>query len=109
MKTNDPVKEERNHSPLSLNNIKIYRKKDNICAALIEDFLHDKHLPDVLKSFKKEIDNYYYDLDEKILWRIMTDNNNRNQTSRVPVLPQILEKNRFWIFSFWGMRSFGIR
>ena len=35
--------------------------------------LYDKELPDTMKSFKKEIDNYYYDLDERILCRIMTD------------------------------------
>ena len=71
--------------------MKIYQKKDNTCAALIEYFLYDKELPDAIKSLKKEINNYYYDLDEKILCRIMTDNNNRNQTSIVPVLPLILE------------------
>ena len=52
-----------------------------------------------MKSFKKEIDNYYYDLEEKILCRIMTNNNNRNQTSIVgPVLPHILEKPAFEFF-----------
>jgi len=51
-----------------------------------------------MKSFKREIDNFYYDLDENILCRIMTDNNNRNQTSIVPVLPQILEKSAFEFF-----------
>jgi len=55
-------------------------------------------LPAEMKSFKKEIDNYYYDLDEKILCRIMTDSDKRNQTSIVPVLPQILEKPAFEFF-----------
>ena len=73
IKTNNSVEEEHKNSPLSLNSIKIYQKKDNTCAALIEYFLYDKELPDEMKSFKKEIDNYYYDLDEKILCRIMTD------------------------------------
>ena len=76
-----------------------FQKKDNICAALIDYFLYDKELPDTMKSFKKEIDNLYYNLDENILCRIMTDNNNnRNQTSIVPVLPQILEKPAFGFF-----------
>ena len=52
-----------------------------------------------MKSLKKN-DNFYYDLDEKILCRIMTDNNNRNQTSIVPVLPQILEKPACEFFHF---------
>jgi len=34
-------------------------------------FLYDKELPDTMKSFKKEIDNFYYDLHEKILCRIV--------------------------------------
>ena len=72
MKTNNSVEEEHKDSPLSLKNIKIYQKKDNTCAALIENFLYDKEQPDKMKSFKKEIDNYYYDLDERILCRIMT-------------------------------------
>ena len=92
------VEEEHKDSPLSLNNIKIYQKKDNICAALIEYFLYDKELPDEMKSFKKEIDNYYYDLDEQILCKIITDSDKRNQTSIVPVLPQILEKPAFEFF-----------
>ena len=95
MKTNNSVEEEHKDSPLSLYNIKIYQKKDNTCAALIEYFLDDKELPDEIKSFKKEIDNYYYDLDERILCRIMTNSNNRNQISVLPVLPQILEKLAF--------------
>ena len=94
---NNSVEKEQKNSPLSLNSIKIYQKKDNTCAALIEHFLYDKELPDEMKSFKKEIDNYFYDIDEKILCRIMTDNN-RSQTSIVPVLPQILQKPAFEFF-----------
>ena len=70
---NNSVEKEQKNSPLSLNSIKMYQKKDDTCAALIEYFLYDKELPDEMKSFKKEIDNYYYDFDEKILCRIMTD------------------------------------
>ena len=57
MKTNNSVEQEHKDSPLSLNNINIYQKKDNTCAALIEYFFYDKELPDEMKSFKKEIDN----------------------------------------------------
>ena len=58
MKTNNSVEKEQKNSPLSLNSIKLYQTKDNTCAALIEYFLYDKELPDEMKSFRKEIDNY---------------------------------------------------
>ena len=57
--------------------------------------MYDKELPDNMKSLKKEIYNFFYDLDEKILCRILTDNNNTIQTSIIPVLPQSLEKPAF--------------
>jgi len=96
---NSLIEKKQKDSPLSLNSIKIFQKKDNTCAALIEYFLYDKELPDEMKSFKKEIDNYYYDLDEQILCKIMTDNDKRNQTSIVPVTPNF-GKTRFQIFPF---------
>ena len=58
MKTNNSVEKEQKNSPLSLNSIKLYQTKDNTCATLLEYFLYDKELPDEMKSFRKEIDNY---------------------------------------------------
>jgi len=43
--------------------IKLYKsisKEDKNCAALIDYFLYDEELPNPLKTFKKEIDNFYY-------------------------------------------------
>ena len=61
-----------------------------MCSALINYFVNDDALPDKFKTLTKEIDNFYYDLDEEILCRIMTAETNRNQTSKIPVLPQNL-------------------
>ena len=79
-------------------NIKESQNTDETCTALIKYFLDDQELPCHLKTLKKEIDNYYYDLDEKILCRIITNETNRNQTSIIPVLPQNLEIPAFKYF-----------
>ena len=59
-----------------------------MCLALINYFVNDDALPDKFKTLRKEIDNFFYDLDEEILCRIVTAEANRNQTSIIPVLPQ---------------------
>ena len=90
-KVKDTVKENKdNYCPLSLENIKRKQKKDEMCVALINYFVNDVALPDKFKTHRKEIDNFYYDLDEEILCRIVTSETNRNQTSIIPVLPQNL-------------------
>jgi hypothetical protein len=48
------------------------------------------NLPNKFKALRREIDNFYYDLDKEILCRIVTDDTNRKQTSIIPVLPQNL-------------------
>jgi hypothetical protein len=61
-----------------------------MCLALINYFVYDDALWDKFKTLSKEIDNFYYDLDEEILCRIMTADANRYKTSIIPVLPQNL-------------------
>jgi hypothetical protein len=65
LKTNIANKSKNERGPLSLINIKESQNTDETCTALIKYFLYDKELPDHLKTLKKEIDNYYYDLDGK--------------------------------------------
>jgi len=60
--------------------------------------LYGEELPDTVKSFKKAIDNFYCDLDETILCRIVPNDDNRNQTSIIPVLPKSLENPVFEFF-----------
>ena len=60
--------------------------------------MYGEELPDTVKSFKKVIDNFYCDLDEKILCRIVPNDDNRNQTSIIPVLPKSLEDPAFEFF-----------
>jgi hypothetical protein len=55
--------------------------------ALIYYSVNDYGLHDKFKSLRREIDNFYYDLDKEILCRIVTSEIKRNQTSINSVLP----------------------